>query len=311
MAGYCDVLDCFGSGYFGGDSEMTDILISKILVHCAACGRELYRKPSQIKKTKRSFCYPCYKPSKIRIYCENCQKEIERWPHLAKGDKHHFCGHNCYQEFRKKNPQIFINQKYTEEKLLGILRETVNQLGQIPLSSYFDQNSKLPGLPARRTFLNYFGSYNNALRKAGLRIFTRHGDIYQAILLEDWAAAFIAGIIDGEGNITKRGRLSITNTDLCFLDTIRRLTRAGKIMNRTIGHPHLKNTWEMAFTQSETKGILLQTLAYLVVKKEKAVAALHCLTNINWKFQEEDTEPAVRDWPRIRQICLKHLKKKR
>lgn len=58
-----------------------------------------------------------------------------------------------------------FNEKYTDEELLEILKN----YSKIKFPTYRDFNSK-NGLPSGRTYVDRFGSFQNAILKAGIEI---------------------------------------------------------------------------------------------------------------------------------------------
>lgn len=64
---------------------------------------------------------------------------------------------NVYKKPRNRS------KKYTEEELLEILRIFERENGRLPTVKDFTNNIKYPSV---RTYVNYFGSWNNALEKA-------------------------------------------------------------------------------------------------------------------------------------------------
>lgn len=60
---------------------------------------------------------------------------------------------------------------YTDEELLDALRELAEQLGRTPKN---DDVDALPDFPGRKAFSNHFGTWNNALRAAGLPLNLEH-----------------------------------------------------------------------------------------------------------------------------------------
>ena len=93
-------------------------------------------------------------------------------------------------------------------------------------------------------------------------------------------AAYIAGLIDGEGTVTLSRRhkhdmrqpvISISNTDLSFLDYVLRATKAGKITRKRTSSS--KHTPSAAYAISNRQGLCLlrQIEPYLrTYKKQRA-----------------------------------------
>jgi hypothetical protein len=100
----------------------------------------------------------------------------------------------------------------------------------------------------------------------------------------DTEAAYIAGIMDGEGSIflfqarTRNNRIairmSVSNTDLDLLEWIREKTGIGSIVTKPSKNPKHKNAnWWQANAEA-AEHVLTQILPYLVIKREQAEIAL-------------------------------------
>lgn len=80
-----------------------------MLVNCYTCGKEIYRKPSYVKKTRRINCsYGCYHKSlrvtKKKLVCDYCGKDYFVPPSTVKwnklrGHKRNFCTLTCSTSF--------------------------------------------------------------------------------------------------------------------------------------------------------------------------------------------------------------------
>lgn len=97
--------------------------------------------------------------------------------------------------------------------------------------------------------------------------------------------AYIAGIIDGEGNIniskflksasgcinpSYESRLIITNTDLKLLTWMKEKIGCGKILIRKKIKEHHKQSFALAITGNMCKNVLLAVYPYLLIKKDQA-----------------------------------------
>ena len=76
---------------------------------------------------------------------------------------------------------IKINKKYTEKGLIDFLVELSKELGKTPSIKNL---MKSKGFPSYVVYYNRFGSWNNALKKAGLIINSEHKDYSDEELLE-------------------------------------------------------------------------------------------------------------------------------
>ncbi|BCB05592.1 LAGLIDADG family homing endonuclease [Bacillus sp. KH172YL63] len=101
--------------------------------------------------------------------------------------------------------------------------------------------------------------------------------------MEDWEAAYLAGIIDGEGSITltrmhekehRRPCITIASTDYELLEYIKLLTN-GHITNKKNYHPdrHLNSYTITIKTKDQVLFILKSIYPFLRVKKKKKRAS--------------------------------------
>jgi hypothetical protein len=58
-------------------------------------------------------------------------------------------------------------RKFSEEKMLDILRDLAKKLGRTPKTRDIEN---IHGIPKPQTYIDYFGGFNNALEQAGLKI---------------------------------------------------------------------------------------------------------------------------------------------
>jgi hypothetical protein len=56
------------------------------------------------------------------------------------------------------------NTNYTKYELINSIKDFVKEFGYIPIQSDFEH---LEGYPSRKTFTNYFCSFNEVVRLAG------------------------------------------------------------------------------------------------------------------------------------------------
>ena len=113
-------------------------------------------------------------------------------------------------------------------------------------------------------------------------------------------AAYIAGIIDGEGTVTlsrkhksENRQLSITisNTEICLLDYILKAIGAGKITNKRISKPHHTPSYTYAIYNRQALDLLKQIEPYLKTYKLKRASLIIekyiALTPRNGKYSDE------------------------
>jgi hypothetical protein len=118
-------------------------------------------------------------------------------------------------------------------------------------------------------------------------------------------AAYLAGLIDGEGcigaNISKHGyirtHLTICMTDLKPLKWCKEITKLGNVYNKIEKRKNRKQPFQWVVSNTnDVAGILEQIIPFLKVKKEQAVCflALNHLRKIkvNGKRQHKKAEEA-------------------
>jgi deoxycytidine triphosphate deaminase len=104
----------------------------------------------------------------------------------------------------------------------------------------------------------------------------------QTAAITDISAAWVAGIIDGEGHIRmdtggqNRGlHLSVANTDRSMLELLQELFQAGQIYEKMKKKPSNKQGYEWVVTKTQhIQEILIRVLPYLTIKRRAAQEAL-------------------------------------
>lgn len=100
------------------------------IVHCHACGKEIYRPAYKLKQAERHFCAPkCYAEYQktlvgplnrdfrgVETQCEQCGATFFRAPSLIKG-KNHFCSRKCHDVWRSLNTRGDDNPKFKRVQL--------------------------------------------------------------------------------------------------------------------------------------------------------------------------------------------------
>ena len=172
---------------------------------------------------------------------------------------------------------------WTEEALVEKLQEAASVLGHPP--SCRDIDSML-GYPSHNTIRKRLGKWNEALQRAGL--YVRRSTVCSEIRqMSTEEAAYVAGILDGEGHIRvhqakKRGcaslKCEIANTDLELLYHIQNLTNGGTIqlMNPARGNNRVP-AYKLRYLVGETIQLLPQLLPYLVVKYDEVKSCMSWL----------------------------------
>ena len=97
-------------------------------------------------------------------------------------------------------------------------------------------------------------------------------------LLDQTDAAYIAGIIDGEGTITLSRRhrsenrqlvISISNTERALLEYVLNSVGAGKITGKRTYQPHHTASYTYAISNRQALALLNQVVPYLKTYKAK------------------------------------------
>lgn len=96
--------------------------------------------------------------------------------------------------------------------------------------------------------------------------------------------AWLAGILDGEGNIQINARLgprhsgvriTITNTSRPLLERIFEITGVGYIATKAYDNPKWRTRYNWIINGATARQILQLLLPWLIVKRDVALAALH------------------------------------
>lgn len=125
------------------------------------------------------------------------------------------------------------------------------------------------------------------------------------LLLEKWEAAYIAGIIDGEGSITltrmhahenRRPCITISSTDIELLEYIQNLV-GGSINNKKNYKPEIhKNSFNLIIKQkNQVYHLLMDIYQFLRVQQKKKRAEFilnhyNLVTKRNGKYTQKELE---------------------
>jgi predicted nucleic acid-binding Zn ribbon protein len=103
----------------------------------------------------------------------------------------------------------------------------------------------------------------------------------RAAILTPIQAAYLAGIVDGEGSImivrhhsTVMPVVSVTNTGWALLEWIRRRTKLGAICRQYRATAKRSETWFWRCSSEGAESLLLQVRRFLVLKGEQAQLAI-------------------------------------
>jgi len=96
--------------------------------------------------------------------------------------------------------------------------------------------------------------------------------------LSDTDAAYIGGLIDGEGTVTlirkhknenRQLSVSISSTEIALLDYVKSVTGVGKITNKRTSKPHHTPSFAYAVYNRQALALLQQILPYLKSYKRR------------------------------------------
>jgi hypothetical protein len=105
----------------------------------------------------------------------------------------------------------------------------------------------------------------------------------QIKLLSKIDAAYIAGLIDGEGTVTLTRKhknenrqlcISIASTEIALLDFVLKVTGVGKITNKRTTKPHHTHSFTYAVYNRQALALLEQTLRFLKSYKHERAALI-------------------------------------
>jgi len=107
-------------------------------------------------------------------------------------------------------------------------------------------------------------------------------------ILANVDAAYLAGIVDGEGSIIiakKRQarntwRLAVANTDIELLEWCKEKTGVGSVNEKKVYESHHKRSFSWQCYSSNAKDILEQLLPYMVIERKKE-SAMQCINELN------------------------------
>lgn len=122
----------------------------------------------------------------------------------------------------------------------------------------------------------------------------------QAQSLDAIDAAYIAGLIDGEGTVTLTRKhrnenrqlcVSISSTEIGLLDFVKSATGVGKVTNKQASKPHHAHSYAYAVYNRQALSILEQILPYLKsYKRDRAALVVQgylAVTPRNGKYTPE------------------------
>jgi hypothetical protein len=159
-------------------------------------------------------------------------------------------------------------KKLSDEFLLSKLYNLSINLGRVPRSTDMGNG--------RITYHRRFGSWNSALKLAGLSINRVRSAPSVVGVLSEVERAYIAACIDTDGCIMRGSRGYITGAGIAnnskeFLENIQEMCGgAGRLVVKKKRNPKWQLNYDLRFRKWEAHDILLQIVDYLVIKKNKA-----------------------------------------
>lgn len=134
----------------------------------------------------------------------------------------------------------------------------------------------------------------------------RHGSTPRQ--MSDVEAAYLAGVIDGEGTImlykanTVRLRLVVANTKMALLEWCKEHTAVGSIVVKAHANPRHSDSGTWQANAHAAEGVVAQIRPYLVIKAEQADLALD--------FQHRRLQPELRadkEWQEAYRLTMRKL----
>lgn len=258
------------------------------MFECAQCGKPTPRRaPSRAAKYCSPACYFASRVSKERkrgerltVNCENCGTPMEILASQEGARK--FCSHSCYAADKAGRP--------------GIPYAKVDVRSCLVCGKNFEVGGR--GRPPRRQRM-----CSDACQRASRY---RHGAIAKGLGAMD--AAYLAGIIDGEGSIILHLRdgksvamyLSVTNSSRAMLEWIKDKTGVGSICDQKQEGERNKATWFWRCSGDAAVSVIQQIRQCLVVKAVQADLAL--------EVQQRLRDPALKADRSWQLECLEKMR---
>ena len=197
--------------------------------------------------------------------CSYCEKEFEIADWDARRGRGKFCGRDCFNKSRIGVPRPDLWRRETKECVIcGKKFETGGRLGKRDL--YCSRICQAKGR-----------MHNSKVRK-----------------MSDIDAAYLAGLIDGEGSILisqKREmrntwRLQVSNTDFGVLSWVKETTGIGSIFCHKHENPKWKDAGIWQCYSWNARKILKQLMPYLKIgekiqRAESLIAELDAIEELN------------------------------
>lgn len=175
-----------------------------------------------------------------------------------------------------------FRRRYTDEELLSELRER-------SLAAHRTVRSSEMRSPSSQTVIHRFGTWNVALRRAGLTPTSEKSLCSNIRTLSDSDCAYVAGIIDCDGWIgvtACHAIVGICGVEKGFLEHIQRICGGGVIRSNGSGNKwSTRPCYQLVFRVNEMRDLIPQILPRLYIKKNNAIALL---TRLSKEESHED-----------------------
>lgn len=216
---------------------------------CEQCGKQL--REGQDRFCSRKCLYESMKVE-LERKCQNCGKVFQTTPWRTKQGQGKYCCRECFYEGNKGHPGY--------NKVDPIIVECI----------WCGKTFETRGRGRTKVGTKYCSRECQAYARVN-----KH-KVKQMSAVE---AAYLAGLIDGEGSITAvdrktKGRmtyrLSVSNTFMPILEWCVKATAVGTIVVKKSTNPkHKDSAWWQCYSWN-AYDILRQTLPYMLLKDEKA-----------------------------------------
>jgi hypothetical protein len=226
----------------------------------------------------------------ITYTCAQCGVSFERPWRNSKPTRKRYCGQDCYNKARTGLARGPYKGHEPEERACVVCGKVFMVGGR--------------GLPGRRVI-----RCSMACQKAGRY---RTGAVAKEMTVAD--AAYLAGLIDGEGHIsgyiysyrneTLYIKVAIANTYKPVLDWAQEVTGVGSVTARRGSNPNpkhkLRYSWQCNAMAAES--VLKQVLPYLRIKPDRAQLALDVLQRLREPAQKADRSWQIETAERFREM---------
>lgn len=226
--------------------------------------------------------------ARISVHCGTCQAEMVITPNAASRGHGKYCSMACYNQARTGAPRGPYKSAAPEDKTCAACGTTFLVGGR--------------GNPTRRQRF-----CSNECQRASRY---RRGAVAKP--LDSLDAAYLAGIVDGEGTIMLQPRrdtvslsLTVSNTYMPLLDWIVERTAVGQIQRTRAATERHKATYFWRCNSDAAASVIEQIQARLIVKARQATLALETQTGLRDPARKWD-----RSWQHANLAAMKLMNKR-